>query len=116
MAISPDPPICSEISLVWISATSLATTWLMNTSRQSGLASESKATILAPAERASPRAVQTASGSLAAMTMTFVPAWVSALMNETWLDADASRGPTTWEDANSASWAPVLPPPRTTSV
>ena len=29
------------------------------------------------------------------MTMTFVPAWVSALMNETWLDALASSGPTT---------------------
>src|SRR6478752_2494119 len=116
MAISPLPPICSEISLVWIKATSLATTWLMKMSRQSGLVSESNATILAPAERASPRAVQTASGSLAAIAMTFVPACVSALMNETWLEAEASSGPTTCEEANPASVAPFLPPPRTTSV
>ena len=108
MAISPLPPICSAISLVWISATSLATTWLMKTSRQSGLASESNATILAPAVRASPRAVQTASGSFAAITMTLVPAWVSALMKETWLDAEASSGPTTWEEAKPAAVAPFF--------
>ena len=50
------------------------------------------------------------------MTMTFVPAWVSALMNETWLDALASSGPTTLLEANPAASAPSSPPPSTTSV
>ena len=62
------------------------------------------------------RAGPTASGSFAAMTMTLVPAWVSALMNDTWLDALASSGPTTWAEAKPAAVAPAFPPPRTTSV
>ena len=116
IAISPAPPICSAMSSTWISATSFATTWLMNTSRQSGFVSESKATIFAPPDRASSSAGQTASGSFAAMTMTFVPACVSALMNETWLEALASSGPTTWLPPNPAASAPSSPPPSTTSV
>jgi hypothetical protein len=104
------------MSFVWIRATSLATTWEMKTSRQSLLVSESNATIFAPPSRASLRAGQTASGSFAAMTMTFVPAWVSALMKDTWLDALASSGPTTSVAEKPAAFAPSSPPPSTTSV
>src|SRR5665647_201922 len=116
MAMSPAPPICWAMSSTWIRATSLATTWLTKRSRHVGLVSESKATILAPPLRASVSAGQTASGSLAAITMALVPAWVSALMKETWLEALASSGPTTLDLAKPAAVAPFLPPPSTTSV
>jgi hypothetical protein len=57
-----------------------AVAWLTNTSRHSGLVSESNVTTLVPPCRASLSAPQMASLSLAETTMTSVSCWDSVLM------------------------------------
>ena len=52
IAISPEPPIASEISFTWPAAISCEVAWLTKTSRASGAASESNVTTLSPCERA----------------------------------------------------------------
>src|SRR6266545_6404140 len=94
IAIFPDPPIWSEMSLTWFSAMPCAVAWLTNTSRQFLLVSESNVTTFAPPWRAWLIAPQIAFGSFAEIAMTFEPCWVSVLMYDTWEDADASDGPT----------------------
>ena len=115
IATLPEPPVCSDTISSIVSATCLDSTWLMNRSRQSAEASESKVMTLLPAPLASFSAGHTASGSFAASTMTLVPAWTSELMNETCEEDDASSGPTTCASAKPSSAAASLPPPSMTS-
>ena len=115
MATLPEPPICSETMSSMVIATCLDSTWLMNRSRQSAAASESKVTTFVPALRASCRAGHTASGSFAAITRTLVPACTSELMKETCEEEEASRGPTTLTSANPIAPAASFPPPSMTS-
>src|SRR5262245_50573750 len=81
IAISPPSgPTASEISLICDWAMPSAVAWLMNRSRQFGWVSESYVTTFAPAWRASLRAPQIASLSLADTMMTSVFCWDRVLM------------------------------------
>src|SRR6476646_4978194 len=94
IAISPESPMSWAIMSTCTLAMPSAVAWLMNTSRQSGLVSESKVTTLMPADMACLRASQGADGSSEEMTMALVPCWVAVLMNGTWPSGVAVCGPT----------------------
>src|SRR5580765_7306195 len=84
IAISPESPICLAIMSTCTLAMPSAVAWLTNTSRQSGLVSESKVTTLMPADIACLSASHGADGSSEEITIALVPCCVAVLMNGTW--------------------------------
>src|SRR6478735_747369 len=94
IATSPASPICSAIrSTCFLAMPSEVAAWTYR-SRQSGLVSESKVTILTPASLASLSASHSASGSLADTTRALTPCCAAVLMNGTWPSAEPVSGPT----------------------
>src|SRR6476619_6251336 len=73
IAISPESPISLAIMSTCTLAMPSAVAWLTNTSRQSGLVSESKVTTLMPADFACFRASHGAEGASDEMTIALVP-------------------------------------------
>ena len=109
IAISPSPPICSEMSSSCFWAIPSDVAWLTNRSRHSGLVSASKVTTLVPADWASPIASQIASGSLADTMSALAPCWATVLMYDTWASGLAVSGPTSSRLASSSPAASSAP-------